>query len=178
MKILCVLFGLALGSIIRADTLTLRSNVEINGKVEYEKDHFSIAARFRSGTKTFVLDRKEVLSVEVNNRDFNSGEPPSNVSMFETRTAATQNASESGSEKSEESNKKAAAASKGEGPKAQVLSPDNYDRSVSDVVLFRDKTRLIGRMTLMRKGVLMIQIGNASKQVGEDTVATLLVAPD
>lgn len=178
MKILYVLFVLAFGLIARADTLTLRSNAEINGKVEYEKGHFSIAARFKKGTKNFKFDRKDVLSVEINNLDFNSGELPSDVSIFETRMASTQNASGSSNGKSQESNKQATAASKGEGPKTQVLSPENYDRSLSDVVLLRDKSKLIGRMTLMQKGVLMIQIENATKQVGEDTVATLLIAPD
>src|ERR1700719_4052857 len=77
-----------------ADTVTLRSNAEINGSVSYEGGAFSISAKYKSGTKISKFDRAEVRTVEINARNFNPGEPPKDISIFEDRTASTRDAAD------------------------------------------------------------------------------------
>src|SRR2546430_17468229 len=95
-RIVCGFF-LALASFVRlssADTLTLRNNAEINGKISDQDGAFTITARYRSETKTAKFDRADVRTVEINARDFNPGEPPKDLSIFVYHSASTRDASD------------------------------------------------------------------------------------
>lgn len=76
-----------------ADTMTLRSNAEINGSISYDGSTFTVAARYKDATKTLKFDRAEVRTVEINARNFNPGEPPRDISVFDKRIAGTRWAS-------------------------------------------------------------------------------------
>jgi hypothetical protein len=180
-KLLWTFLGFAaLSPTLWADTLTLRSNIEINGQIQYEKEAFTVTAKYKTGKKNFTFDRREVRSLEFNARDFNPGEPPVSVSTFDPSVATTKDASQevsaninNGSTEEKKSGKKQTDSSK-----TSPLASDSYELATSDVIWLRDKTKLVGRVTLIQKGYITIQIGKGNKQVEEQKAATVLVAPD
>jgi hypothetical protein len=171
--IIVLLVGMFLVKFASADTLTLRSNAEINGEVQYDDDAFTVTSHYHSGNQTVTFDRHEILTLEINSRVFNPGEPPTNISILDPRAAVTKDASHDTSMPRKNGQKKP------ESKQSQSsMIYDNIDREITDVIWLRDKTRLIGRLTSLQKGYLTIQNGDATKRVAIDKVATVLVAPN
>src|SRR5690348_5363213 len=102
-----------------ANTVTLRNNAEINCVVSYQDGTFTFVARYATGSKTFKFDRAEVRTIEINQRDFNPGEPPKDISIFDQRSADTRNASQDVSLRPPTPNKP-----KGSSPKHSVLDSE------------------------------------------------------
>jgi hypothetical protein len=180
-KAICVALVLifATGS-VWADTVTLRNNVEINGAVEYERDAFTITGRFKGGKKTLTYDRRQVLSIEINARDVNPGEPPISVSMFKQDSGIVRDGSK---EAANNTGANAAAQypnanGKGQPAAGSIWSPTKSDGISGDVIVLRDKTKIVGRIILIQKGSITIQNGNASNRLEEERVATVLIAPN
>jgi hypothetical protein len=156
-----------------ADTLTLRSNVEINGTVQYDNDAFTITARYAGGDQKVTYDRREVRTLEINSRNFNSGEPPTNISMFDKRITGTEDAAHTSSNPPKEKpvqKKRSGAAN------PSIFAADDYDRMTTDVVLLQNKSRLVGRIALLQNGYLTIQNGSETKQLPAKQVAIVLLA--
>src|SRR6266851_3199275 len=131
MKLTAALLGSTiLSSIAYGDTLTLRSNIEINGQVQYANDAFTLAAKYKTGKRTYTFGRGEVKSVEINNRDFNPGEPPISVSTFDTKVASTRDASQESPSTSNKTGKKRESGSSS----ASVFATDKDDLATNDVV--------------------------------------------
>jgi hypothetical protein len=180
-KGICVALALmsASGS-IRADTVTLRNNVEINGAVEYVGDAFTITGRFKGGKKTLTYDRRQVLSIEINVRDFNPGEPPISVSMFKEGSGIVRDGSK---EAANGAGASAAAPypnanSKGKPAAESIWSSTKNDESLGDVIVLRDKTKIVGRVILIQNSYITIQNGRDSHRLQEEKVATVLIAPN
>ncbi len=164
---------------LQADTLTLRSNVEINGRVEYEEDAFTITARYHNGDRKRTYDRKEVLTLEISSRDFNPGEPPKEIGVTEARSGATRDASravaasgQSGSNGATEKQSQRASA------RRSVLGSDDFDRATTDVVWLRDQTNAKGRLVSLKNGHLTIKGREGIREIDLQNVATVLVAPE
>lgn len=159
-----------------ADTLTLRNNAEINGSVQYMNDAFTITARYTSGDQTITYDRREVRTLEINSRNFNSGEPPTNISMFGKRVPGTEDAGHT-EPAANVPRKEKPPQKKGPGAaNLSIFTTDNYDRMTMDVVLLKNKMRLVGRIASLQNGLLTIQGGNENEQISTQQVAKVLVA--
>ena len=162
-----------------ADTLTLRNNAELNGQVQYENDSFTISARFRAGNRTIAFNRKEVRSLELNSRDYNSGAPPPQLSNLDAQTSVIKDAARpdarasTGTSPQDASTKKNGAIT----PKSP-LSSDQIDSATQDTVCLRDQTKLVGRVKRIQKGSLVVQIGDKMKEVDALKVTTVLIAPN
>jgi hypothetical protein len=156
-----------------ADTLTLRNNAEINGQVRYADGAFSITARYSAGSPlTRTFDRKEVLTLEFNQRDFNSGPPPKDISVFIGRESATNNAAYEVSDKPETAaHPTAQGQPSGQSPLASVHSPSD------DVIRLRNKKELSGRLVKIENGKLTLQSGKKSNSLDSGRVAAVVVAP-
>jgi hypothetical protein len=180
MKLLLALMGLASSDpTLRADTLTLRSNIEINGQVQYANDAFTITAKYKSDTKTFKFGRKEVQSLEINTRDFNPGEPPISVSTFDPQVARAHDASmDAPTGKGAVSKSDKPVQKKQNGPATSTALGANNALATDDVVWLKDKSKLVGRVTLIDKGRIEIQIGTGNKQIEEQKAVTVLVAQE
>jgi hypothetical protein len=177
MKRLALWLGLTiLSPVLRADTLTLRSNIEINGRVEYENDSFTITAKYKNENKKFTFDRREVRSLEISTRDFNPGQPPLRVSTFEPRAGNTRDASREASANVQGA-ENTAANKRGSQSRKSIFDPEK-DFAAGDVILLRDKTKVVGRIMLIQKGYISIQTANGGKQLEEQKAATVLVAPN
>ena len=180
-RMMWAIVGLAaLNPPLRADTLTLRSNIEINGQVQYANDAFTVTAKYNNGKKIFTFGRKEVQSLEINSRDFNPGEPPISVSTFDPRVANARDASLEAptTDKNRDSTKEKTGEKKQSGSsQSSVLGADTV-LAANDLVWLKDKSKIVGRVTLIEKGAITIQIGNANKQIDEQKVVTVLVAQD
>jgi hypothetical protein len=161
-----------------ADTLTLRSNAEINGQVQYDNNAFTITARYRESERTMKFDRKEILTLEINSRDFNPGEPPMNITMFDSRNTGTKDAGHPVHASGNPNKEQTAEEKLSSKPKRSVIAPDDYDRMTTDVVLLQDKTKLIGRIARLQKGYLTIQNGSENKEVVTEKVAIVFLAPE
>lgn len=177
--LLCVPLGIPH---LRADTLTLRSNEEINGQVQYENDAFTIIAGYRAGDRKVTFDRREVLTVEINSRNFNPGEPPKNISILEARSTATKDASAPAAEHKEPT---PTAEPDAHGQPAHnstqsVRDADEFDRATTDVLWLRDKTRVLGRLVRIKNGRVTVKTNgdNKQKEMEAGGIATVLVAPN
>jgi hypothetical protein len=154
--------------------------MEINGAVQYDHDAFTITGRFKSGTRTITYDRKEVLSIEINARDVNSGEPPINISMFDQGSGTTRNGSKE-TQDVKSNNANSQVPEEKSAPKSgnsSVWSAAKNDEASGDVIYLRDKTKLLGRVLLIQKGFITIQTGHATNRVEEQKVLTVLIAPN
>ena len=176
MKLRAALLGFtSLSPIAYADTLTLRSNIEINGLVQYENDAFALAAKYKTGGRTYTFDRREVKSVEINNRAYNPGEPPTSVSTFDPKVASAKDAAQQLSAgKGHTAIKKRESGSS----KVSVFVTGKDDLATSDVIWLTDKTKLVGRVLLIQNEHVTIQTRSGQKQVEEQKVVSVLVAPD
>ena len=154
-----------------ADTLTLRSNTEINGRVRFEKDTFSITAEYNSGEKTFKLDRREVKSLEINPREFNAGEPPLNVSVFDAFITKRKDASASGSPANDSAPVHETPTKQDDPSNKSIFASSTSDAGTSDIIWLKDKTKVLGRMTLIQKGYITLRIGKQDKQIDEKKTA-------
>ena len=165
---------------MRADTITLRSNAEINGRVQYENDEFTIAARYHDGERSITFDRREILTVEINSRQFNAGEPPKNISVLEARSTGTRDASRdnTGGSGTRSDSRLEKRRQHPAGKTQSTMSPDSVDRAKTDVVWLRNQTKLLGRLVSLRKGQLTIKSGQEDKNVDVQEVLTVLVAPE
>lgn len=159
-----------------ADTLTRRSNAEINGLITFSGDEFTVVARYRSVSKTLFVDRADVKTVEVNTRDFNSGEPPHDISIMREHSPVTRDASR---EKKRASSKGSYADSKSGRAKHSVINSENFNPSTDDVIILRSpKGSVTGRLISIENGQVTVEKGNARKSVPLQDVATILVAPN
>lgn len=162
-----------------ADTLTLRNNAELNGQVQFENGSFTIKARFRAGDRTITFDRKEVRSLELNSRDYNSGAPPPQLSNLDAQNTATKDASKSfppvTSDNSTQDNSKK---KNGTTTLKAPLSSDEFESATQDTVCLRDQAKLVGRVMRIQKGLLAIKIGEKTKEIDVLHVTTVLVAPN
>lgn len=166
---------------LQADTLTLRSNVEMNGEVQYDNDVFTIVARYNAGEKKVTFDRREVLSVEVNRRTFNPGQPPKDFSVLDARSSSMREASSD----TRDHKKDSAVEKLGHQPHApgynrSVVDDNDMDRGTTDVVWLKDKSELRGRLIALRAGHLTIKRSgdNRPKDLDEKKIRTVLVAPE
>lgn len=162
---------------VRADTLTLRNNAELNGQVRYQDDAFRVTARYHSGTKTKTFHRAEVRTIEINGRDFNSGEPPTDISVFGDRSTATRDASQSLSVRKKK-DKSLTEADQVKHPAHTVLTNDEPNPSTTDVIWLKDKQELTGRLVSIENGQLTFANGKTSKKFNLRSIAAILVAPD
>jgi hypothetical protein len=121
-----------------------------------------------------------VRTVEINARDFNPGEPPTDISIFEERSAATRDASHPETQrKNDKGSSNTPTQAKQSGPAGHtVLNFDESNPSTTDVIWFRNKTKLTGRLVRIEDGQLTIESGRDSKKFNLGDVATVLVAPD
>ena len=179
-RILALILGYLLFPLLptHADTLTLRNNAELNGQVQYENDSFTISARFRTGTRTITFNRKEVRSLEVNPLDSNSGAPPPQFTNLDAQTAKTKDAMATSTHHAANPTQNSSQNRNGPVTAKSPLSTDEFDSATNDTVCLRDQTRLVGRVTLIQKGSLRIQIGNKVKQIDVRQVAAVLIAPN
>lgn len=160
-----------------ADTLTLRNNAEINGQVSYRNGAFTVKARYGRETATKTFDRSEVRTVEINHRDFNPGEPPADISVFEEHPTDTRNASHTAAQRKKKhahnQNRSQSAAEK-----HSILNSGSSNPSTDDVVWLQDKTKITGRLSSINNGQLILELGNHTSQVKLTDVTTILVAPN
>jgi hypothetical protein len=182
-KLAAALLGLGFVTpFVRGDTLTLRSAEEINGKVQYENDAFTIVARYHGGDRTITFDRREVLTLEINSRDFNPGEPPKNITILKAGPPATRDASGPGEQHRESGRPvKADAHDKAAGTRTQsVQASDDFDRATTDVVWMRNQTKVLGRLLAIKNGRVRLKTDrdNKEKELDAEGVATLLIAPN
>lgn len=161
-----------------ADTVTFRNNAELNGVVRYRNDDFTVTARYKNGTRTNTFHRAEVRSVEINARDFNPGEPPTDISVFEDRTAATRPGSNSQSSQKTGSDSGDAASQGNQHGRRKVLDPDEPNPSTTDLIWLRDKSELFGRLVSIESGQLTVANKKGKKKLKVKDVMTILVAPD
>lgn len=181
-----VFFGFVVSVILfvcisSADTLTLRNNSEINGRISYHDGTFVIAARYGSETKTAKVDRADVRAIEINARYFNPGEPPKDLSIFayhssSTKDASDQNAGSSGNKK--DASKPHTEEGKPVGIRHSVLGTDDFNPSTDDVLWLRNKNKLTGHLVSIENGQLTFKQGKAGKQFQVGQVATILIAPN
>ena len=158
-----------------ADTMTLRNNAEVNGRITYQNDAFTVTSRYRGGSKTFKFDRAEVRTIEINRRDFNAGEPPKDISIFDERSSSEKNASQ---EQRKVSGSTTDAVARATPSQHQVLASGDFNPSTDDVIWLRNKTKLTGRLLSIESGHLLIKQGKKEKQVQMPEVTTVLVAPN
>jgi hypothetical protein len=175
-KLLPVACSLFLTSSLWADTLTLRNHSEINGHVQYADGTFSVEAKYSKGPKTWAFDRTEVLTLEFNDRDFNTGAPPSDISVFAAHTSILHNASNgSEPEHGRETNAHNKAPNSLGHP---VLSNERYNPSTEDIIWLRDKSKLAGRLVRIEANHLTIQTQGKGKKLEAGKVTTILIAPN
>jgi hypothetical protein len=164
---------------LHADTLTLRSNAEINGSVHYIDGAFSVTARYQNDRQTKTItrtyDREEIQTLEFNNRDFNSKEPPTDISIFAGRPSATLDASATQQHKNSGATGQR---DKSKSPTSSVLAADESNPSMDDVILLRNKTRLAGRLVKIENGQVVFHSGSKDKSFDAAQVATILIAPN
>ncbi len=160
-----------------ADTLTLRNNAEINGRVRYADSAFSVAARYSTGSsQTRTFDRKEVLTLEFNQRDLNPGPPPTDISVFAERKSDTKDAAHpiADTGKSEDSpNPNGTKRARGA---FTTLASDDHSPS-DDVIWLRNKKKLAGRLVKIESGKITVQSGKKRKSLDSGEVATVLISP-
>jgi len=177
-----VLFGFVLSFLFLvriglADTLTLRNNAEINGKISYHNGTFALTARYTSETKTIKLDRADVRTIEINARDFNPGEPPKDLSIFVDHSTSTKDASDQKNNSSK--SRTVVATTPTEKPVGHlVLGTDEFNPSTDDVLWLRNKNKLTGHLVSIEDGQLNFAQGKAGKQFPVGQVATILIAPN
>ncbi len=180
-RILAPILGFLLFPLLptRADTLTLRNNSELNGRVQYENDSFTISAQFGTGTRTYTFNRKEVRSVELNPLESNSGAPPPQFTNLDAQTTKTKDAMSPSTRRDAANPTQNSSKNKnGTATAKSPLSTDEFDSATNDTVCLRDQTRVVGRVTLIQKGSLLIQIGNKVKPINVRQVAAVLIAPN
>lgn len=164
---------------LRGDTLTLRSNAEMNGSVEYGDDAFTITANYQNGMRKVTFDRREILTVEINTRDFNPGKPPKQISVTEARSEATKDASRSQSGRGESSSGKPHEEHQSDKSlKGSVADAEDVDRATTDVVWLHDHTKIPGRLISLKEGRLTIKCHDVIREVDVQNVSTVLVAPE
>jgi hypothetical protein len=158
-----------------ADTLTLRSNAEINGSVQYDNNAFTVTARYSSGDHKITYGRREVRTLEINSREFNPGEPPTNISMFSEHIPGTEDAAHtaSSSKKEKPAGKKRLGAGN-----LSVFVTEDYDRMTTDVIMLQNKTKLVGRIARLQNGYLTIQNGSETKEVAAQQVVIVRLAEE
>jgi len=57
------------------DTITMKIGMEVNGRITYEETTFTVVAKFAGGQRTLTIKRENVVKVEINMTDYNSGTP-------------------------------------------------------------------------------------------------------
>jgi len=179
--LLILLLECLLAVFLHADTLTLRNNTEINGWVSYSDDAFSVVARYSSGKQNRTYGRGEVRTLEFNQRDFNSGAPPKDISVFEGRKTATQSAAHDMSAQAHQVGKNASAESSAANSHSSsvghsVLAGD--ENPTADVIWLRSKQKLTGRLMEVKNGKLTFQVDKKDKNLQSGDVAGVLVAPN
>jgi hypothetical protein len=161
---------------LKGDTLTRSSHEEINGKVSYTSDDFSITARYSNGARTTTFNRKEVLSIEFNDRDFNSGSPPKDISVFDGRSLTTKDASREVTAASDENKrKKSQTLQDHKSVHHSVMASNDYNPS-DDVISLRDNTRIVGRLVKIEDGQVTLQTKSEDKKVSSKQVTSVLVS--
>ncbi len=160
-----------------ADTLTLRDNAEINGTVRYVDDAFLITARYAGGPEKWTFDRREVLSVEFNKRDFNSGPPPKDISIFVGRAGATKDASREDTDSKKAERKEQPVRDGKSNSGHSVFASDTYNPT-DDVIWLRNKTRVAGRLVRIDDRQLVFQSASKDKSLESAQVVRILVAPN
>lgn len=162
---------------LRADTLTLRDNAEINGRIRYAEGTFFVMARYRGSSRTLKFDRSEVLTLEFNDRDFNSSAPPKDLSVFSARTSGIQNASNgtNHAQKIRGKGEREGLASQKHSP----LSEDEFNPSVEDVIWFRNKSKVVGRLEKIENNRITFQDEKGNpKGLDAAKISTVLIAPN
>jgi len=176
-RVLCRLsLSCLLISVLRADTLTLRNNSEINGRVSYSDGAFTVAARYKAGSQTRTFDKLEVRVLELNKRDFNPGAPPKEVSIFDERASATKDASHDTSQKKPPKANSDSTMHDHSSSRHSVFAGD-YDPT-ADVIWLRNKTKLVGRLVKIENGQITFQSGKKDKSLQSGEVATVAIAPN
>jgi hypothetical protein len=167
-----------LAPFLQADTVTLRNNAEINGRVDYADGAFSVTARYGSGTHTTTFDRAEVRTLEFNERDFNSGAPPTDISILKGQTAsATRDASHDVTKHKDGKPQESSAEQSGNSspPKHSVLGPGEYNPS-DDVIWLRNKTNLACRIIRIVNGQVTFRVDSKDRSLDSRQVAIVLVS--
>lgn len=157
---------------VRADTLTLRNNGELNGRVQYDNEAFTITAKYSDQSITLSFDRKEVMSVEFNSRESNPGKPHSDISVFEITKGNTHDASDEQKHRPMPRNKATQAAND------KVAIFEDKSSHSDDVLWFKDHSRLNGRIVQLRNGILLLNQQGKSVEIKVQQIATILVAPE
>lgn len=176
----CLLVSILAADSAQADTLTLRNNAEINGKISYEHEDFVVRARYPGGTKTITFQRNEVRTLEVNGRDFNPAESPTDLSFFAARPTGTGEASrQEAVRKEQHGGARAPKQGKRSGSGGHsVLNFGGSNPSTTDVVWLRDNGEVRGRLVQIEAGQLTIETGRGTQELDLERVARVLVAPD
>lgn len=82
---LCFIFLGLVSASVKADTLTITSNQNVNGLVTYQLEKFTVEAKFKDNvTKTYTFERKKVKLIEINRTYINPGPPPPWINKFES----------------------------------------------------------------------------------------------
>ncbi len=160
------------------DTLTLRDNSEINGRTSYQDGTFSVTARFRSGAKVITIDRAEVQTVEINSRDFNSGEPPKDVSIFYEKRVSTRDASAQQSSLSAKRKRQAKLSTGSEGATHSILEGSDFNPSTDDVLWLRNSSRMTGRLVSINNGEVRLEGVKKDSKLQLGDVVKILIAPN
>ena len=110
----------------------------------------------------------------------NPGEPPISISRLDQGAGVVRDGSRAATDSSGTNSNGQAANDK---PAHKSTNPSIWTAEASegaadDVIYLRNKLKLVGRVILIEKGYITIQKGNTSKRVDEQTVITVLIAPN
>lgn len=76
----CLLLSLTVST--AADTVTFRTNNEVNGRLSYAAGRFTLIAKYGKGTRTYYFKRADIALVEINPRFTNPGTPPDRIAIL------------------------------------------------------------------------------------------------